>query len=111
MKNIFHENRIALLLFIAETKNTCENFSIPFGTNIFNCHIHFRFDLTQPSFFTAAIRSRIVKFILDRVRFSLVAADGYAFGIDRLISDGVYVAAYPLHDVSFLYNYLEGLEF
>lgn len=26
--------------------------------------------------------------------------DDYAFGIDRLIDQGVYVAAYPLHDVS-----------
>lgn len=27
--------------------------------------------------------------------------DSYAFGVDRLISDEVYIAAYPLHDVSF----------
>lgn len=60
----------------------------------------FRFDLNQPSFFTAAIRSRIVKFILDRIKFSIGTTDGYAFGIDRLISDGVYIAAYPLHDVN-----------
>lgn len=58
-----------------------------------------RFDLQQPCFFSAAVRSRIVQFILDRKRFTTEEADDYAFGIDRLISDEVYIAAYPLHDV------------
>ncbi len=66
--------------------------------------ITYRFDVTQPSFFTAAIRSRIVKFILDRIRFAEDMTDSYAFGIDRLISDEVYIAAYPLHDVSLWIN-------
>lgn len=58
-----------------------------------------RFDVHQSCFFTAAIRSRIVQFILDRKRFTCGADDDYAFGIDRLIDEEVYVAAYPLHDV------------
>lgn len=62
--------------------------------------VHFRFDVHQPCFFTPAIRSRIVQFILDRKRFTEVEDDDYAFGIDRLIDEGVYIAAYPLHDVS-----------
>lgn len=59
-----------------------------------------RFDVNQPCFFTPAIRSRIVHFILDRKRFTLGKDDDFAFGVDRLIDQGVYIAAYPLHDVS-----------
>lgn len=61
--------------------------------------IFFRFDLEQEDFFSPGIRSRIVQFILDRKRFSRDDADDFAFGIDRLISNGVYQAAYPIHDV------------
>lgn len=59
-----------------------------------------RFDIHHPCFFTSAIRSRIVLFILERKRYLLGDEDDYAFGIDRLINEGVYLAAYPLHDVS-----------
>lgn len=52
-------------------------------------------------FFTAAIRSRIVQFILDRNRFSDEPLDDNSFGIDRLVIEETYLAAYPLHDVSF----------
>jgi len=45
-----------------------------------------------------ALRSRVVEFILRRKRFLPAGQDDFAFGIDRLISDGVYLAAYPLHD-------------
>lgn len=104
MKNIFHENLIVSLLSTVAIKNICERF-FPFGSihmrSVFDSLLcAFRFDVNQPSFFTAAIRSRIVKFILDRIRFSTETTDSYAFGIDRLISDEVYMAAYPLHDVS-----------
>lgn len=58
-----------------------------------------RFDVHHKCFFTPAIRSRIVNFILDRKRFTSGEEDEYDFGIDRLINDGVYMAAYPLHDV------------
>lgn len=70
--------------------------------------IHFvvhRFDVNQKCFFTAAIRSRIVQFILDRKRFTLAADDDYAFGIDRLINEEAYLAAYPLHDVTLSLTY------
>lgn len=58
-----------------------------------------RFDVHLKCFFSPAIRSRIVQFILDRKRFSLGTEDDYAFGIDRLITEEAYIAAYPLHDV------------
>ncbi|XP_058802461.1 anoctamin-1 isoform X2 [Phymastichus coffea] len=56
------------------------------------------FDINSPDFFTQAIRSRIVQFILDRTRFTLDKEDDFAFGIDRLITEKAYSAAYPLHD-------------
>lgn len=37
--------------------------------------------------------------------------DDYAFGIDRLIGEGVYIAAYPLHDVSRTQHVLFSLYF
>jgi anoctamin-1 len=37
---------------------------------------------------------------LDRQRFSEDQDDVFAFGIERLINEWVYAAAYPLHDVS-----------
>lgn len=79
-----------------KTKNLINN-------NFFK--IKFRFDVHQKCFFTRAIRSRIVQFILDRKRFTLGIEDDYAFGIDRLISEEVYIAAYPLHDVRILSIY------
>lgn len=99
MNNISRQNLIVLPPFIAETKNICENF-IYMLSSPSDLTLIYRFDINHPSFFTAAIRSRIVKFILDRIRFSIDMSDSYAFGIDRLTSDEVYIAAYPLHDVS-----------
>ena len=32
--------------------------------------------------------------------FSDESGDEFSFGIDRLLAEGVYAAAYPLHDVS-----------
>lgn len=58
-----------------------------------------RFDVHKPGFFTEAIRSRIVNFILDRKPFIQDKNNSDAFGIERLLNDCVYIAAYPLHDV------------
>lgn len=58
-----------------------------------------RFDVDSPCFFTPAIHSRVVQFILDRKKFSDNQQDDFAFGIERLLNDKVYIAAYPLHDV------------
>ncbi len=46
------------------------------------------------------MRSRIVEFILKRKRLSEDVNDEFDFGIDKCINDGIYTAAYPLHDVS-----------
>lgn len=70
-------------------------------TAVYSRDKEYLFDLESPNFFTASTRARIVQFILDRTRFTESKNDDFAFGIDRLISDRAYVAAYPLHDVSF----------
>ena len=49
--------------------------------------------------FSPAARSRIVEFILQRERiFPEEGGDASAFGFNGLVSDGVYLAGYPLHD-------------
>lgn len=55
--------------------------------------------MDSPDFFTPTVRSRIVQFILDRTLFSMNDTDPCNFGIEHLINDGVYCAAYPLHEV------------
>lgn len=67
-------------------------------TAVYSRDKEYLFDLTSPNFFTSATRSRIVQFILDRTRFTETKDDDFAFGIERLISERAYVAAYPLHD-------------
>ena len=42
----------------------------------------------------------MIEFVLKRKRLSTDDQDDFAFGIDRALNDGVYSAAYPLHDVS-----------
>lgn len=39
-----------------------------------------------------------MQFILDRQRYSRDNTHDYSFGIDRLLDDETYIAAYPLHD-------------
>lgn len=58
------------------------------------------FDTERPDFFTQSIRSRIIEFILKRKRLSKDENDDFAFGIDRALNEGIYSAAYPLHDGS-----------
>ncbi|EFA04121.2 anoctamin-5 isoform X2 [Tribolium castaneum] len=67
-------------------------------TAIYSRDREYLFDVDSPCFFTPAIHSRIVQFILDRKRFSDNHHDDFAFGIERLLNDSVYSAAYPLHD-------------
>lgn len=74
-------------------------------TAIYSRDKEYLFDLDSPNFFTSAIRSRIVQFILDRTRFATTKNDDFAFGIERLISERSYVASYPLHDVSCILNF------
>ncbi|GFS49685.1 anoctamin-1 [Trichonephila inaurata madagascariensis] len=52
----------------------------------------------KENFFSPAQRSRIVQFILKRKSFTENHADVSGFGIKKLLADGVYTAAYPLHE-------------
>ncbi|EFX62011.1 hypothetical protein DAPPUDRAFT_120635, partial [Daphnia pulex] len=63
------------------------------------------FNAEDEDFFTSSIRSRIVDFILKRKRFKEEIDDEFAFGIERLLTEGIYSAAYPLHDGS---DHVEG---
>ncbi|XP_015601700.1 anoctamin-1 isoform X2 [Cephus cinctus] len=67
-------------------------------TAVYSRDKEYLFDLDIPEFFSPATHSRIVQFILDRTRFTDDKEDDFAFGIDRLITERAYVAAYPLHD-------------
>ncbi|XP_065355056.1 anoctamin-1 isoform X1 [Calliphora vicina] len=67
-------------------------------TAIYSRDKEYLFDIRHDNFFTPAVRSRIVQFILDRQRFTPKDKDEMAFGIERLIAYNVYCAAYPLHD-------------
>ncbi|XP_063708126.1 anoctamin-4 isoform X2 [Culicoides brevitarsis] len=67
-------------------------------TAIYSRDKEYLFDLSQPNFFTSAVRSRIVQFILDRKKFTREPKNDFAFGVQRLIAEGAYIAAYPLHD-------------
>jgi anoctamin-1 len=67
-------------------------------TAIYSRDREYLFDVDSPCFFTPAIHSRLVQFILDRKRFSEKDNDDFAFGIERLLNERVYSAAYPLHD-------------
>lgn len=62
--------------------------------------------MDDEDFFTSSIRSRIVDFILKRKRFKEELDDEFAFGIERLLSEGIYSAAYPLHDVTHNFYFL-----
>ncbi|GFR30733.1 anoctamin-1 [Trichonephila clavata] len=52
----------------------------------------------KENFFSPAQRSRIVQFILKRKSFTENHTDVSGFGIKKLLADGVYTAAYPLHE-------------
>lgn len=55
------------------------------------------FDVHDPTFFPAFVRISVVNFILERNAFA-DQPDDNCIGIDKLLSDGAYTAAYPLHD-------------
>ncbi|XP_066991170.2 anoctamin-1 [Anabrus simplex] len=67
-------------------------------TAVYSRDKEYLFDTNAEGFFTPAIHSRIVQFILDRKPFSENKDDVFSFGIERLIAEYAYTAAYPLHD-------------
>lgn len=54
----------------------------------------------RETFFNPATRSRIVYFILSRIKYQ-VRDNVKKFGINKLVSSGIYKAAFPLHDCNF----------
>lgn len=58
-----------------------------------------RFDVDSPEFFNQSTSIAVVQFILERQRFSDDDDSHNNVGIEKLLSDRVYQASYPLHDV------------
>ncbi|XP_055711894.1 anoctamin-4 isoform X2 [Phlebotomus papatasi] len=54
------------------------------------------FDTDRPDFFSPDVRIAVVNFILERQRFGNDKEQ--SVGIEKLLTDGVYSNAYPLHD-------------
>lgn len=65
----------------------------------FSMSKEYLFDIPEPKedFFSAAQRAQVVHFILQRKSFSRDSQHRH-FGVGRLLADGVYLAAYPLHE-------------
>ncbi|KAM9230725.1 anoctamin-6 isoform 1-T1 [Dugong dugon] len=73
-----------------------EFFTAPFEKDRMNdFYIHDR-----DAFFNPATRSRIVYFILCRIKYQVTDSVS-KFGIKKLVSSGIYKAAFPLHDCQF----------
>lgn len=71
-------------------------------TTIFTRDKEYLFDIPEhdrEEFFSPSQRTEIIDFILRRTRFN-DRKDVFSIGINKLLSDSVYVSAYPLHDDS-----------
>lgn len=64
-------------------------------------YIYIRFNEDDPEFFSAEVRTLVIDFILNRVSWGKDQGDVNCVGIQCLLDEGVYRAAYPLHDVSY----------
>ncbi|XP_077297344.1 anoctamin-5-like isoform X2 [Arctopsyche grandis] len=64
----------------------------------FNRDKNYLFNVEDENFFTESIRISVVAFILERQRFNNDHDASLDIGIERLVNDGVYTSAYPLHD-------------
>ena len=58
------------------------------------------FNLNDKNFFNSSVKSGVINFILERTKYSEERENLCLVGIERLLSDRVYLAAYPLHDGS-----------
>lgn len=59
------------------------------------------FDDSQPDFFSPSIRIAVAQFILERTHYNDNSEENkYDIGLRKLLSDGAYLDAYPLHDGS-----------
>ncbi|CAL4107831.1 unnamed protein product [Meganyctiphanes norvegica] len=73
---------------------------------VYNKDKEYLFDVTENSF-SNAIKCRIIDFILRRTRFEPKDGSDLSFGIDSLLDDGTYVAAYPVHEEEVLDQWIE----
>ncbi|XP_063709407.1 anoctamin-1-like [Culicoides brevitarsis] len=62
----------------------------------------FLFDMNDPKFFTQSVRISVVSYILERTRFTGILdvsnLSRNVVGIEKLLQDKVFRAAFPLHD-------------
>ena len=84
------------MLFDTEYEDRSMVFTAPYSRDkeyLFDIPVEDRED-----FFSSSQRSQIVEFILKRKSFSQNPTDVFSVGINKLVSDNVYLAAYPLHE-------------
>ncbi|KAK0395416.1 hypothetical protein QR680_001269 [Steinernema hermaphroditum] len=81
--------------------NEPEYFTAPFIGQHLTSYINWN---DRENFFPAAERSRMVFDFLIRTRYDAVETEKYRIGIDRLTSNGTYMAAYPLHELSYVFD-------
>ncbi|KAJ6638053.1 Anoctamin-1 [Pseudolycoriella hygida] len=67
-------------------------------THSYSRNYKYLFDVDSPDFFSQSTSIAVVQFILERQRFSDDDDSQNNVGIEKLLSDGVYQASYPLHD-------------
>lgn len=59
----------------------------------------YMFDVNDPNFFPCYVKLAVINFILERTTFADRSESSLtSVGIDKLLADGVYQHAYPLHD-------------
>ncbi|KAK6025038.1 hypothetical protein OSTOST_09071 [Ostertagia ostertagi] len=110
-------SRVGLFDFDARVRKVLEEpdfFTAPYSSDRRQQFVNWdRPDILFPN----AERSRMVFDLLTRAHYdSAVTSKGkrtsqYRFGIERLLAQGVYNAAYPLHQVRFSEKYRRGIDF
>lgn len=84
-------------LFDDECNLECKTF-----TTVFSRKREYLFaipELDREEFFSPSQRGEIIEYILRRTSFNK-EHDVFSIGISKMLSDGIYEAAYPLHDVT-----------
>lgn len=83
------------LLFDQDCTKGCKCF-----TTVFSRDKQYLFDIPEnepENFFSPSQKAEIVSYILKRTRFK-DKSDVFSIGINKILTDKVYEAAYPLHD-------------
>uniref|UniRef100_A0A914ZLA4 Anoctamin n=1 Tax=Parascaris univalens TaxID=6257 RepID=A0A914ZLA4_PARUN len=91
-------NKFPFFTFSEETNERLKEpnyFTAPFITDHLECYV----GSDDPnSFFESSERSRMVYDLLLRTRYDAEEVEKYRVGIERLVKNGTYTAAYPLHE-------------